>query len=316
MTGRPVLVVAFCVLAWRAAPQAQQTPTPASGPTSPRRPSVSGKPALPPPEIPARPAEPPPIPSSGESNTPSMTRAPGQPPIYLQMVIPLVGVLLGAVIAFFTNWRLKLLERRAEFALRNRREIYSPLYEEVLTLMDALEHCPFPPHIYTELSFGVRLPPTYGRFQYWSKVRSDDRILRVAEDVRDTVERILRLLGQYEEKRPQCDDIIGQSVSEALAARGIENRVSNLGEVCAVDVLRDLAVAPAGFGSACFADGDAADADGLYADVCSAVRQVPAIARTREIAEDLRATVCELEQLLRSRINLILRKYEGRVPTI
>jgi hypothetical protein len=233
-----------------------------------------------------------------------------------QALLTLGSVVLGGLIAALTNWWLKLRETRAEYAVRNRREVYSPLYEEVLALAETLRAHPFTPHIYTGLDFGRDLPPSYGRFQYWSRLKSDDRALRVPTDVRQAAERITPIVVEYNEVRGTCVDTVGAAVQSALTARAVQNRISNIGEVCASHVLAGTPEAREGFLRVCFSKDAPANADQVYADVCATAGKAADVARTRELGRTLAAAVAELERLLRARIEYILSKYEGRQPRV
>ena len=231
-----------------------------------------------------------------------------------EKLLPLVGVLVGALIAALTNRWLRKLERRAEYAARNRREIYAPLYEETKALAETLQTHPYAPQIYTGKAFGIDLPGTHGRFQYWNKLQADERSLRVSDDVWGGVQQVLRLANEYNAARADCESTIDSLVTNAMAEHSHTPHISNLGEVCAPDVLAAPPDVTPGFAAACFGSSESPDAGAIYAEVQSAASVDDDVGRVRGAADELSEAVLHLERLIGDHIEMIIRRYEAQQP--
>lgn len=240
----------------------------------------------------------------------------GDAAFWEKALAPLVGVVIGALISILAAWRFNLQARRVEYAIRNRREIYGPLYEETLALCQTLKEYPFPWRIYAEPVFGADLTESYGHFRYWSKLKQDQRALRVPRDIRERLNELDDLIRRYNELRPACNAVIGAAVEQALSQHGLTARVANLGEISADHVLAARSRAPEAFSDACFGEAPPPQVDEIYGSACGAVAEEPVVTQTRELATDLARSVDGIEATLRGKIELILRRYEGRLPEI
>ncbi|MDO8886075.1 hypothetical protein [Candidatus Oleimmundimicrobium sp.] len=63
----------------------------------------------------------------------------------ISVLIGAIGVIVGGLITFWVNLHLQRKERQVQYAIRNRQEIYEPLYDEVKSKCKVLEifGCPF-----------------------------------------------------------------------------------------------------------------------------------------------------------------------------
>lgn len=230
-------------------------------------------------------------------------------------IVNLIAVLLGAGISVGVSWVVYKRQLRKSYATETRRLIYGPLYEEMLALRLKLVERPFPWQVYTEAVFGAELPSSYAVFRYWNELKKDERRLRVPRLLREKLDELVVVAGDYNEARKGLHDGLDDVITNALEAADLESRIANPGEACAELFLKPTDDAPAEF-CRILLEGVPEAGCSAYETALAELEASERLAEVRDLAERMGALTEEITTRLEDKIETILLKYEGRTAEI
>lgn len=146
---------------------------------------------------------------------------------YRDAVIGLIGVLVGAIIAYFFNERIRRFDAKARFAVQRKNLIYAPIYKEFLKLSEYLENNKntYFLKIIREEEIGGWGDGEYyfgderrqcGKFILWNDMRKDIRKNYFPPKVRKLLNKVSENIDKYSSEKKNIENKFSKILEEEL----------------------------------------------------------------------------------------------------
>lgn len=223
------------------------------------------------------------------------------------------GVVLGGAITLGVNLYLQSRERRKQYAIWNRDNIYSPLYDEITSILEKLDSFENPFYATVTLNSWVKLSPSSQ--------------LRVPPDVTRRIDKVHTEARDYYEAYRDAEKILDKKIDDVLFQ--IKDELKEIhdylkreivdtckGDFFAGKILKSKqhrlpleTLLP-------LRKGSSLTFKSFFAKVCTSIEGKSEMMKLRQKRKQLIEITHNLESYLESRINYILKKFESKLVRI
>ncbi len=238
---------------------------------------------------------------------------------FCNLIGTLIGVVIGGLITLGVNLYLQKRERRIQYAIKNKQEIYEPLYNEIKQKHKGLERFCDPFSATT-------------RLDTWTKCAQSTK-LRVTDDLKKLIRKFDDAGRKFHNIYSKANLILTKHINENLEAIRIElnerkysgNNFDilkrNIFEGYAGDFYSERILVEEKHNYPPdkilkFRKGSSLTFETFFSKVCSSLENEEQIVELRRMRGELIKITEELEEHIKKKIEFILKKYESRLDRV
>lgn len=224
----------------------------------------------------------------------------------------LLAVLLGGCITLGVNLYLQSRERTKEYAIRNKDEIYIPLYDEIkskLKLIVLFENPFYPFSALTSWekfkpSMRMRVPLNLKRLveEFEKKATDYYKVYRIAEEVLEN--KINEILIEVKDELTKVDTDLNRKIFDTCKGDFFTGEILNTIHELQLDRILPIR------------NGCSLTFESFFEKVCSPIQKKSEIIELKQKRQQLIEKTQDLGKHLESKINYILRKFERKLVRI
>jgi len=231
----------------------------------------------------------------------------------------LVSVIIGGLITLGVNLHLQKRERKTQYAIKNKNEIYEPLYNEIEQKLKYLNR------------FQDPLYPT-STLNSWNEFAPSIK-LRISEDLKKIIEKFDATGKRFSKKYSKANRILKKYIGENLEtirneldeSEYNENNFNILkdnifegykGDFYSERILKGIKHNYPPEKIIKFNKGSSMTFDTLFNKICSSIRNEIEIVVLRKIRDELVEITKEMKNYLKLKIEFILNKYESKMTKV
>lgn len=237
-------------------------------------------------------------------------------PGFIGLFGSILGAIVGGILSLYGTIYSQQASARGKAAILRKNTIYTPLYNEFISLKEILNENPYPS--YFEFGLGPQTIRRHPQFNAWDRIKSDTRFLQTPKDLAAALDEYTEGIKKYLGNRGAAASEIQNKLNEILQ----ENfqticTINNIGDVLLGSIMSEqdlksnISFTPDNsltLGRKLTED----EVNKFKLLMCEKAKELDEVNKLRLIYQDLNTKMNEIILYLQVVIRLINEKYESK----